>query len=46
MKTALKELQPEVDKAVADMRQIIAKAVPELNVRLANRPKVSVPPIR
>ena len=42
----LKELQPEVDKAVNEMREILAKTVPDLNVRLTNRPKVSVQPIK
>ncbi|HTK29003.1 MAG TPA: hypothetical protein VL309_05605 [Vicinamibacterales bacterium] len=42
----LKQLQPEVDKAVSEMREMLAKTVPDLNSRLSNRPKISVAPIK
>jgi photosystem II stability/assembly factor-like uncharacterized protein len=42
----LKKLEPEVEKAVGEMREILAKTVPDLNSRLASRPKIAVAPIK
>jgi len=42
----LKTLQPEVEKAVNDMHEILTKTVPDLNSRLTTRPKIIVEPIK
>lgn len=42
----LKALPPEVDRTVNAMRELLTKTIPELNVRLATRPKISVQPMK
>jgi ribosomal protein S7 len=42
----LKELQGESDTATAELRDILAKTVPEVNAQVSGRPRIAVPPIR